>query len=88
MISPVSMALSRLSAIAHTPTPISETSTIDGSGVTRSLAANRAPAMPPAIVMPPIESPKAPAGWPIRRGLSGGVAAHAVAIRHQKVEPS
>ena len=41
--------------MAHAPTPISDTSTTDGSPV--RLRANRAPAMPPAMVMPPIESP-------------------------------
>ncbi len=55
MISPESMALLRLSPIAHRPTPNSDTSTTDGSPV-RSRA-NNAPAIPPAIVMPPSESP-------------------------------
>ena len=41
--------------IAHTPVQSSEMSTTDGSPV-RSRA-NSAAAMPPAIVMPPIESP-------------------------------
>ena len=74
------------SAIAHAPTLMSDTSTTDVSPV-RSRA-NSAPAIPPAIVMPPIESPYAPPGWLMIRGLSGGVVAHALPMRHQKVDPS
>src|SRR5262245_44424314 len=77
---PVSIVLVRLSAIAHMPTPSSETSTTEVSPV-RSRA-NRAPAIPPAIVIPPIESPYAPAGMPIIRGLSGGVQLQAAPARH------
>ena len=51
----VNIALPSESAIAHAPTLISDTSTTDGSPV-RSRA-NSAAAMPPAIVMAPIESP-------------------------------
>ena len=82
----VSAALVSHNAIAHAPTPMSDTSTIDGSPV-RSRA-NSAAAIPPAIMAPPIESPYAPAGWPIYRGLSGGVVPHAEPIRDQKVDPS
>ena len=80
------MAVPSHSAIAHAPTPISDTSTTDGSPV-RSRA-NSAAAMPPAIIAPPIESPYAPAGWPMSRGLSGGVVPHAQPMRDQNVEPS
>ena len=86
MTDSLSIALLTLNPIIHTPTLISETSTIDGSPV-RSRA-NSAPAMPPAIVMPPMESPYAPAGWLTTRGLSDGVHDHAEPVRHQNVEPS
>jgi hypothetical protein len=80
-VSPVSIELVTLSAMAQMPTPSRETSTTAGSPV-RSRP-NNAPAMPPAMVIPPIESPYAPAGIPIGRGLSAGVALHAAPLRHQ-----
>ena len=79
--SPVSIEFVRLRAIAQTPTPSRETSTTAGSPV-RSRP-NNAPAIPPAMVIPPMESPYAPAGIPIGRGLSDGVALHAAPDRHQ-----
>ena len=42
-------------AMDHAPVFSSDTSTIEGSPVRSRL--NSAPAMPPAMVMPPIESP-------------------------------
>src|SRR5689334_16966563 len=84
--SPVSIALPSVSAIAHDATLINDTSITDVSPV--HLRAYSAAAMPPAIVMPPIESPYAPPGCAINRGLSDGVAAQALPMRHQNVEPS
>src|SRR5262245_22285617 len=82
----VSSAVPSQSAIDHAPTPISDTSTIDGSPV--CARENSAAAIPPAIIAPPIESPNAPAGCVMRRGLSGGVVPHAHPTRDQNVEPS
>src|SRR6478752_781604 len=79
--SPASMALPSDSAIAQAPTLMSDTSTTEASPV-RSLA-NSAAEIPPAIAIPPVESPYAPAGIPITRGLSLGVVPHALPIRDQ-----
>jgi hypothetical protein len=75
-----------LRPIIDAPTLIGDTSTTEVSPV-RSRQ-NNAPAILPAMVIPPIESPYAPVGWLMTRGLSDGVADHALAVRHQKVEPS
>ncbi len=70
------------SPLAQAPVDSSDTSTTDGSPV-RSRA-NRAPAIPPAIVMPPIESPYAGPGMPSGTGRSGGVTPAALPARAQK----
>ena len=59
--------------VAQAPTLSSDTSTTDGSPVVAR--ANSAAAIPPAIVMPPIESPYAPVGMPSRRSELAGVTA-------------
>ena len=84
--SPETIAVPIQSAMAQAPTPISDTSTTDGSPE-RSREKSAA-ATPPAIIAPPIESPNAPDGCPMSRGLSPGVAPHAQPMRDQKVEPS
>ena len=84
--SPVSRAVPIQSAMAHAPTLMREMSTTEVSPP-RSRSKSAA-AMPPAMIAPPIESPKAPAGWPCRRRLSGGVTPQAQPIRDQNVEPS
>src|SRR5690349_9203550 len=83
---PVTIAVPSQSAIAQAPTPMSDTSTIEPSPV-RSREYSAA-ATPPAIIAPPIESPNAPEGWPIRRPLSEGVTPQAGPMRDQKVDPS
>ena len=67
-------------AMIHIAVPSSETSTTDASPV-RSRWKSAA-AMPPAIVMPPIESPKA-ARCMMGAAAPGGVSAFAMPPRHQ-----
>ena len=68
-------------ALAHIPTLNSDTSTSDVSPV-RSRA-NSAAAIPPAIVMPPMESPYAGAGMWHSPSVPGGVTPTAWPARDQ-----
>ena len=73
--------------MAHRPVPNSDTSTIVASPVRSRW--NRAPMMPPAIVMAPIESPKpGPGGRGFNPSYSGRVVAMAMPVRAQKASES
>src|SRR6476659_2920129 len=79
--SPDSSETSTASPLAQAAVDSSETSMIDGSPV-RSRAKS-APAIPPAIVMPPMESPNAGAGMPSTTLASVGVTPTAPPPRDQ-----
>ena len=70
-----------LNCVAHAPTPSSDTSTTEGCPVW--LRANNAAATPPAMVIPPSESPYAPVGMPMNASEPGGVTASPLPPRAQ-----
>ena len=71
----------RAGPMAQRPTLRSETSTVRASPVRSRW--NSAPMMPPAIVMPPMESPYPGAGCTTKFSASGGVHPMALPARHQ-----
>ena len=71
-----------MNEVAQAPTPSSDTSMTEVSPVVAR--ANSAAAMPPAIVIPPMLSPYAPAGIGERRSAPSGVAPAPLPDRAQK----
>jgi hypothetical protein len=72
--------------MAHSPVPNSDTSTSVASPVRSRW--NSAPMIPPAMVMPPMESPKPGAGGTGMISYSGRLAPIATPARAQKASES
>ncbi len=72
--------------MAHSPTPSNETSTMVASPVRSRW--KRAPMIPPAMVMAPMESPKPGAGGTGVNSYSGRWAPTAMPERDQKASES
>ena len=67
--------------MAHIPVPSSETSTVVASPVRSRW--NKAPMIPPAMVIAPMESPKPGAGGPGSRSESAGFTPMETPARNQ-----